>query len=62
MAFNSNSYHRNRFREDAVCYMRNARESEGERRSHFVRIARLKWRMYLSMRRVCELEKKRKGR
>jgi hypothetical protein len=44
--FNSHSYYRNKAKRAARVYMAEARGAEGERRSHYVKLARLSWKTY----------------
>lgn len=67
MAFNANSYRRNQYRKAAKLNLAQARDIkarsargevydwEAARIPHFVRLARLDWRIYLSCRRTGNL-------
>jgi hypothetical protein len=53
MPFNSNTYHRNKARREAFVHLQRARDAKREQRGadnvqHYVRLARLQWRTYLS--------------
>lgn len=53
MPFNSNTYHRNKARRDALELLARARDAKAESRgadnvASYVRMARSQWRMYLS--------------
>jgi hypothetical protein len=52
MPFNSNTYHRNKARREAERYIMSARAARAAKCSnmvqHYVRLARLQWRTYLS--------------
>lgn len=58
MAFNSNTYHRNKARRAALEHLAEARDCKMMGRSaamvqHYVRLARLQWRTHLSYLRIC---------
>lgn len=52
MAFNSDTYHRSKAKRQTKVYMQHARNTEGERRAFWVRLARCEWRIYLSCLRI----------
>lgn len=68
MAFNSQTYYRNRWRKDALAELERAREIkarvaagaacewEAARIATCVKCARISWRLYLSAKRIAQIE------
>lgn len=54
MPFNSTSYYRNKYRREAMEYMAAARATDDPH--HYVRLARLSWKSYLSYRKIAECD------
>lgn len=59
MAFNSDSYHRNKWRRKAIAELAEARQHKAAGDSYWTQSAakraRISWRLYLIKRRICEL-------
>lgn len=58
MAFNSNTYHRNKARRQAMEYLAEARRVKalGHSPTHHATMARCQWRMYLSYVRIVQID------
>jgi hypothetical protein len=66
MAFNANSYRRNKWRREALGYIAKAREYKATgvdswRIESAVKLARITWRLYRSQAVICDIDAKRRS-